>query len=222
MIALQPSASDLWLISLSDSTAVSADALVDRRDRDRCDRIAVPLRRRGFIFRRFSLRYVLDHYVSDYSIEPNEDGKPLVKTPKGDPPVHFSSSSSGNVCAIAVSSQEVGLDLELSRCRVDLVGIYKQFLPFFGPVLSPRYPEQLLRYLALLEWCRLEAVTKLKGLGLHRLLFRERELLHHRLRDPDHHYAMIANTEYVCVLAQSRPVHLNHIYERDFSKMVLS
>jgi phosphopantetheinyl transferase len=220
---------DLWLVSLDSADAVSAQDLSHAEDRARCDEIVVPRRKRQFTFRRRALRYVLGRYLPRYDLDFEAAGKPFVRSSSGRMGLHFSTSSSRDVCAVCVGRTDTGVDIEANPPAVDLADIVTQFMP---GVPSSSYaalrtldateaspPLRAFRqHLAVMSWCRLEAYTKLHGRTLHRVLFEEHEKLPEAFGD-GHHVVAVANLDYVCVIAQTQPFRVARIHQIDFARI---
>jgi 4'-phosphopantetheinyl transferase len=102
----------VWSVDLREPVdeSVLSDEEVDRADRFVFERDRVRFRRR-----RSQLRHLLGRYVgaepSDVCFTLGGFGKPAVVGS----PLHFSSSSSGDVAMFAVGSHELGVDVELIR-----------------------------------------------------------------------------------------------------------
>jgi phosphopantetheinyl transferase len=219
---------DLWLVSLDDADAVSAEDLSHAEDRARCDQIVVPRRKRQFTFRRRALRYVLSRYLPCYDLDFQAGGKPFVRSTQG-LGLHFSTSSSRDICAICVGGSDTGIDVEANPPAVDVAGIVTQFLPGLPAsdyaalrpldVADAKPSLRAFRqHLAVMSWCRLEAYTKLHGRTLHQVLFEEREKLPDAFGD-GHHVVAVVTLDYVCVIAQKQPFRVARIHQIDFARI---
>lgn len=213
----------LWLFSLDQDDAPREEELRHEDDRQRCGRIALPRRKRQFIFRRLALRHVLDQYLSHYHLEAERDCKPRVVAGAGQDSLHFSVSASRTVCAICVGATELGIDIEAMPPQADLVDIVREIAPEMQSQDPPAEESAALhafrQHLAALVWCRLEACSKLLGRPLHEFLVANRGRLAARLRDPGLHLMAVASLDYVCVIAQGQPFRISRVFRVRYSNI---
>ena len=156
-----PPGVDVWIVHLQDTDMVQDDLLVRDEDRARYNRIVPLQRRRQFIFRRHVRDYVLRQYASHHKVRiDGMSGKPYVLSRRGRQPMYFSTSASRDVCAVGVSRNPLGLDIEASDRPIDMVDICERFLPQFKRWSSFRHHKDWLRQAALGAWCRTEAYGK--------------------------------------------------------------
>jgi hypothetical protein len=224
---------DLWLVSLDNADAPTSADLDDPQDSSRCDQIVVPARRRQFAFRRKALRYVLARYLPSYSLEVADGGKPFIRTRSGRNGLHFSTSSSRDVCAVCVcSTAESGVDIEANPPTLDIAEVVNRFMPGAasqarllslppGESGATAQPESFRQHLAVMSWCRLEAYTKLHGRTLHEVLFENPATQLPAAFDRSrHHLAAVANLDFVCIVAQRQPFQVARLHQIDFARIV--
>jgi phosphopantetheinyl transferase len=214
-----PGGTDVWIVSIKDADAVSAQMLAREDDRKRYAQILPPRRKRQFVFRRAVLDYVLRHYVPDYAIAHDTNGKPHVKASEGEARVYFSASSSQQLCAVGVSRQEIGIDLEARSQQVDLVGICEKYVPAFSGMGPLWQNSRVAKQLAMCAWCRTESTIKLHGLTLHAVLFQSQREGEPPLDTGPHADIVISGTDFVCVVSQAERIGLNNIYHLGFEQI---
>jgi phosphopantetheinyl transferase len=214
-----PEGTDVWIVSIQDTDAVSVGMLAREEDRKRHAQILPPRRKRQFVFRRAVLDYVLRHYVPDYTIEHDANGKPHVRAAEGAAPVYFSASSSQHLCAVGVSRQQIGIDLEARSQQVDLVGICEKYVPAFSGMGPLWQNSRVARQLAMCAWCRTESTIKLHGLTLHAVLFQSQREGAAPLEPGPHADIVISGNDFVCVVSQAERIGLNNIYHLGFEQI---
>jgi len=218
-LARVPEGTDVWIVSIKDSDAVSVQMLAREEERKRHEQIIPPRRKRQFVFRRAVLDYVLRHYVPDYAIEHDASGKPHVRAREGQARVYFSASSSQNLCAVGVSRQQIGIDLEARSQQVDLVGICEKYVPAFSGMVPLWQNSWVARQLAMCAWCRTESTIKLHGLTLHAVLFQSQREGTQPLDACPHADIVISGYDFVCVVSQVERIGLNNIYHLGFEQI---
>lgn len=144
---------DIWLIDVA-GVEPSTDALSDD-ERARAERMRLDEPRRRFVASHLALRTVLSRYVEPVDIVVDDNGKPRLATGE----IRFNLSHSGEVAAVAVADQEVGIDVQEVRKLHDPDALARR-------ILAPgEAGVDLLR-----AWARKEAVVKATGEGLRRNL----------------------------------------------------
>jgi phosphopantetheinyl transferase len=209
-----PDGTDVWIVRMGEGDGVSVDMLPRSEDRERYDQIVPPRRKRQFIFRRVALDYVLRHYVDDYTIERDANGKPYVGQAAGKLALYFSSSSSSGLCAVGVSRQPVGVDLEVRSQQVDINAICERYVPAFAGMSEVWKNSRIARQLALCAWCRTESYVKLHGLTLHAVLFKSGQGGDHASSED----VVISGTDFVCVVSQHTHQGLKNIHHIGFEQ----
>lgn len=156
---------ELWLTELSRLPLARAgdDAAVGNRMR------ALKLQQR------FVLRLLLGSYLGrpgkDVRLLQGDNGKPELAPERGDSPLRFNLSHSGDWLAVAVTrDQEIGVDIERARVLTRSCALSNRFLSAAeaGFVAQFEEPERSMRFLAL--WSRREALVKAMGTTLARSL----------------------------------------------------
>lgn len=206
---------DVWIVRIGDGDGVSVDMLPRTEDRVRYDQIVPPRRKRQFIFRRVALDYVLRHYVDAYTIERDANGKPYVVQREGSAAVYFSSSSSSGLCAIGVSRQPIGIDLEARGQQVDINAICERYVPAFAGMSEVWKNSRIARQLALCAWCRTESFVKLHGLTLHAVLFKSGQGDGCEASED----VVISGTDFVCVVSQHTHQGLKNLHHIGFEQV---
>ncbi|NRR31905.1 hypothetical protein HSX11_17165 [Oxalobacteraceae bacterium] len=214
-----PEGVDLWIVKLDDSDEVPRSALRRQDDLARHAQIVPPARKRQFAFRRAVRDYVLRQYVDQYAIRRDASGKPQLLAAGG--PLHFSASSSAGVCAIGVSRQAVGIDLECCGGKVDLAAVCERYVPGFARLGSAWKQGGLHDHLAMCAWCRTESYVKLHGLTLHDALAGRggQQILTGRATRPATSDMVVAGDDYLCVISQARHFGLNQLHHFGFERV---
>jgi len=209
---------DIWIVRIKEADKVSILSLSREEDR-KCYEKIIPLKRkRNFAFRRAVQNFVLQHYVKSYSIKRDVNGKPYIIS-DGSENIYFSSSSSSELCVVAVSVNMIGVDLEARRQLVDLVSICEKYLPAFNDISDVYKESRVVKQLAMCTWCRMESFVKLHGLTLHQMLF---EQSIRDQNDPSERASfdvVISGNDFVCAVSQFDYVELKNIYHVDFEKI---
>lgn len=162
---------DIWLGDLTDADNVAPlRHLLDPREITRADRFVQDRHRSRFILRRAFRRIVLGHYLDQPpgELDFDEDGtkKPALVTRPDAPPLHFSTSHSGDQWLMAVSGADIGADTEAPRA---ITGFQTMIARVCSAdevrLLSDMPPDARLDHFFTL-WTVKEAVAKLTGEGL--------------------------------------------------------
>lgn len=200
---------DLWIACLGEDDMV-ADRLVEKDERLRAAGILVPARRRAFLFRRAVRRHVLDQYSRTWRIQRSRTGKPRLAGAKV--PLHFNTSGSQLVCAVAVSAGEVGVDIAATPAAVDLAALCARFVPGFAEPADA--PGPVRRSAGQWQWTRFEAALKLRG----GLLFDA--LTQRGGQCPERHgEVLVAGPDFVCAVARAVPFRLARLEILPFAKV---
>ena len=214
-----PRGVDLWVVTLADTDIVTKKMLKKTEDLTRYEQIIPQKRRRHFLFRRVVRDFVLGQYVTNYAVEKDAAGKPYVIAQESQHRIHFSASSSAEICVIGVSGEELGVDVESRRQHVDMVGICERFVPGFAQIKNQFGIECLLRQLAMCAWCRIESFVKLRGHTLHAMLLEKEELMSGWLQQSHHTDVVVSARDYVCAISQANPFDIRNIYTINFSNI---
>jgi hypothetical protein len=190
---------DLWIACLAEDDVIGDYLGADDGERVRASRIVVPARRRSFLFRRAVQRNVLGKYLKAWQVEHGGADKPRLGGAV--PPLHFSASSSGRFCAVAISAEEVGVDIAATEGRVALAGLCKRFVAGFTE--PPDIPDAVRRRAGQWSWTRFEAGLKLRGEPLLDALTGRAEPPCGRQAD-----LMVAGADFVCAVAKAVPFRL--------------
>ena len=144
---------DIWLADLTGVEPSTAELSDD--ERARAERMRLDEPRRRFVASHQALRAVLSCYVDDVELAVDDNGKPYLT----DGDIRFNLSHSGELAAVAVADQEVGIDVQEVRELHDAAALARR-------ILAPAEAgSDLLR-----AWARKEAVVKATGEGLRRSL----------------------------------------------------
>jgi 4'-phosphopantetheinyl transferase len=135
----------LYEFGIGDDPTAAARARLSEAEQRRARGIADPARRARFVARRAALRDILARY------------------PAG---VHFNSSDSGDVAAVAVSPRPVGVDLELDTPRRSQERVAQRMFAPDERSLLDRVGGEARRRLFYRCWVAKEAYAKAHGLGL--------------------------------------------------------
>ena len=161
-----PTPFELWLVPLA-SAAADDDPLLDDPERTRAARFAFERDRRRYVAAHVALRRLLGQRLQrppgSLRFEAGAFGKPRLH---GEPRCAFSLSHSGDQALIALSDDEIGVDLEQLRPLSDLGALARQCL---APRERFHFDATPLaeRELAFLRaWTRKEACLKALGTGL--------------------------------------------------------
>ncbi|MGF2656427.1 4'-phosphopantetheinyl transferase family protein [Serratia marcescens] len=213
------SCTDIWFSRIKETDEVSILALLREEDRKRYEKIIPPKRKRNFAFRRAVLNFVLQRYVKSYSIKKNENGKPYIISHNDNGKIYFSSSSSAGLCVVSVSTDEIGVDLEVRKQSVDLIGVCEKYLPAFSDISEAWKENRIIKQLAMCSWCRMESFVKLNGLTLHKMLFDQKIGGQNNQSEKACSDIVISGNDFVCVISQFEPIELNNIYHFGFEKI---
>ncbi|HVF74001.1 MAG TPA: 4'-phosphopantetheinyl transferase superfamily protein [Acidimicrobiales bacterium] len=144
---------DVWLVDLRGVEA-STDALSDE-ERERASRMRLDEPRRRFLASHMALRAVLSQYVERIDLQSDVNGKPHLAGRE----ICFNLSHSGELAAVAVAGQEIGVDVQEVRALYDAEALARR-------ILSPAEAGSDI----LGAWTRKEAVVKATGEGIRRSL----------------------------------------------------
>jgi 4'-phosphopantetheinyl transferase len=215
---LAPGRVDIWVVTLADTSVVAEDILMSTEDRIRYTKIIPLWKKRNFAFRRSTLNFVLKQYVSEYKLIRSKNGKNYVETGDGGNLIHFSSSSSSNICAIAVSTEKIGIDMQSRNSTVDMVGVCERFLPNFSQMKKwPRASH--IQQMAMSAWCRIESLIKLRDHTLHAVLTEDDKSVSDWIHSYGHSDILISDIDYLCAISQERPFNIGNIYTFDFEQI---
>ena len=139
-------------------------------ERDRLDRFAFEADRTQYAAAHWLVRVALADAgplpPTGWVLRQTDTGRPLVETPLGMPPRHLSLSHTRGLVACAISSVEVGIDVEYLDPRLDVASLLTRVL---SPAELARWPAGLAEHrgpLFFQYWTLKEAVLKGLGIGL--------------------------------------------------------
>ncbi|GLR08430.1 hypothetical protein COO59_14235 [Mixta theicola] len=210
---------DIWIAKIKETDEISILALLRKEDRKRYEQIIPPDRKRNFAFRRAVLDFVLHHYVNSYTIIHDAKGKPYIVSAEDSEKIFFSSSSSAELCVVAVSGEMIGVDLERKRQTVNLVSICDEYLAAFRDTDDIWKKSRVVKQLAACAWCRMESFIKLNGLTLHAMLFGKQNKLSDKHAEIISADTIITGDDYVCAISQLEHVESKNIYHISFEKI---
>jgi 4'-phosphopantetheinyl transferase len=170
---LNPSEVHVWLVPLECPAPVlqrrAAHLAPDERERAR--RLLDDTARRHFVAARGAMRELLGRYLgadpAAVQLVRSGAGKPCLPAPA---PLHFNASHAAGLAAVAVSHEEIGIDIERVRPVPRLERIAHRV--FTGPELAEweRLGGEEAERAFFRLWTRMEAHAKWRGGGVWRLL----------------------------------------------------
>lgn len=147
---------------------------LDEEEQVRASRFVRHEDRRRYILAHGSLRAVLSRYAgcapNELTFKRRVEGKPyLVPSGAWQQPPTFNMAHSHERALIAVANQEIGVDLERSRSKIELLKLAERFFTRSDYARLAGLPQaqqasEFFRY-----WVAKEAVLKAQGIGLHSL-----------------------------------------------------
>jgi 4'-phosphopantetheinyl transferase len=147
---------------------------LDEEEQVRASRFVRQEDRRRYILAHGSLRAVLSRYAgcapNELTFKRRAEGKPyLVPSGAWQQPPTFNMAHSHERALIAVANQEIGVDLERSRSKIELLKLAERFFTRSDYARLAGLPQvqqasEFFRY-----WVAKEAVLKAQGIGLHSL-----------------------------------------------------
>jgi len=167
-IDVAPGQVQLWWASLdlSDSEIDRLRGMLTQEELDRAERFRVTAAARRFIGSRAALRMILGRATG---VEPvdvvflfGQHGKP--RLPEGR--LFFNASDSGDNVVVALTSAEVGIDIELERIVGRRDGLARRVCTDNELEMLARAPERERDALLLRLWTCKEAALKAVGIGL--------------------------------------------------------
>jgi 4'-phosphopantetheinyl transferase len=171
--SLPPAGLHLWRIRTGEEGASLSDlwTILSPREVEHANRLRFSLHRERYVRAHAGLRIILSKYINlhprDIVFKYGIAGKPLLH--KGALGVDFNMTTSDDLALVAVSGGEsVGVDCELVRERVDIIGIAKRmFSAEETSRIATAPPEDRLERFHV-AWTALEARVKADGSGLFR------------------------------------------------------
>ena len=163
--APSPGKLELLVVQLGEDDRVEALPLVEDCDRLAYQRIRPIERRRLFRFRRSVILTLLARLRKGSMVLRDAAGhiRALLDVKRIS---YVSVSASGPVCAMAICDSSVGIDIERTDGRVDLVSLL-EFVTAPSAADIKALPPQIAAFEARLAWTRLEAGLKRVGCGIH-------------------------------------------------------
>ena len=160
----------VWLAGL-DRDAKGLEELLTADERQRAARFHLDVHRRRFVVGRGLLRVILCAYLNEapealpFSSGPR--GKPALQSSYENHPVRFNATRSGDVALYAIAlEREVGVDVEVLRDGLDILGIARRALPVETARAVERTDAAERQRAFFDAWVRHEARQKCLGLGL--------------------------------------------------------
>jgi 4'-phosphopantetheinyl transferase len=165
---------DVWgfLLDADHDLVLALHGLLSAEERSRVDCLVSEQHRTHRIVAFGALRTVLSRYEDGdprtLRVERTPQGKPvLVRRTGGGEPVRFNLTHSHGRALIAVaSSRDVGIDLEMSLARRNVVALARRFLPLEEQAAIERADEEAQQPAFLRFWVAREAALKADGTGL--------------------------------------------------------
>jgi 4'-phosphopantetheinyl transferase len=159
-----------WIhVYRADLRALSAHAcfsLLDDGEKQRAAGISNGAARREFVKTRALLRLLLSRYTGTAAhglqLSYGRSGKPTLL---GHPRVHFNVAHSGDMALVAISSSEVGIDLERVAAGIDLLGVAESVFSRDEIESLIATPQQQRPDHFFSVWTRKEAYLKATGQG---------------------------------------------------------
>ncbi len=169
--SLQLDEAHVWQITLENPIWDRFSTVLNDAERERAARFRAPKLQQHFSRCRSALRVILARYVgqaaADLNFQYGQFGKPELR----DHRLQFNLSHSGNHALVAVSTQELGVDLEfIGKEKVDLDGLIDMVChPSERAALNVLgEAEKSAQFYRL--WTQKEAYCKMSGLGLQQSL----------------------------------------------------
>jgi 4'-phosphopantetheinyl transferase len=173
-VTLKSGTIDLWSASLQGNAEVleRCQAWLSKEERARAGRFVRPEDQTRFILAHGGLRHVLGQYLRVNAAElrffAGPNGKPALLNEQGGPHVlRFNLSHSHGRMLLAVSNgQEVGIDLEQIRNKVEPLKLAERFYSAgeYQEIKNRPLAEHALEFYRL--WVAKEAVLKAQGIGI--------------------------------------------------------
>jgi 4'-phosphopantetheinyl transferase len=164
---LQPDSIHIWRIDL-DHPPGSLDQLLSPDEIERAERLIRKPLRQHYTVARGGMRYILGGYLGvpgdELSFDYGAEGKPTLR--EGGSDLQFNLSHCGEMALLALSTQNIGIDLEQLQQRPNLQQIAERMLPqeiqqklsgLDGDALTQTF----FRY-----WTAMESCAKCRGVGI--------------------------------------------------------
>lgn len=173
-ISLEPHTVHLWGIELEGSPRCIERCLgwLDETERQRATRFVREQDRQHYVLAHGGLRAILSRYLEvnpcEVSLGRAEAGKPFVTRDAGKhSALTFNLSHAHNRSLIAVSkAQEVGIDLEWVRSKVDVLNLSERYFAPSEHTVIMQTTEAQRTIIFFRYWVVKEAVLKAQGIGL--------------------------------------------------------
>ncbi len=173
-ITLEPHAVHLWGIELEGSPQCIEGCLgwLDETERQRAARFVREQDRQHYVLAHGGLRGILSRYLEvspcEVSLGRTEAGKPFVtRDARKHSAMTFNLSHAHNRALIAVSkAQEVGVDLEWVRPKVDVLNLSERYFAPSEHAVIMQTTEAQRTIIFFRYWVVKEAVLKAQGIGL--------------------------------------------------------
>ena len=162
---------DLWSAELSDNADIDhLLQMLSDSEREQASRFVRVVHKDRFVQRRAFRRIVLGHYLNcaPEKLRFCEDGKtkPRLSDPPNITPVHFNSSHSQEAWVLAVSTVEIGIDIEYPRKISGLDALIERTCSTTEKESLARLSDESRNQYFFTLWTAKEAVAKLTGEGL--------------------------------------------------------
>lgn len=173
-ISLEPHAVHLWGIELEGSPRCIERCVgwLDETERQRAARFVREQDRQHYVLAHGGLKAILSQYLEvspcEVSLGRTEAGKPFVtRDARKHSAMTFNLSHAHNRALIAVSkAQEVGVDLEWVRSKVDVLNLSERYFATSEHAVIMQTAEAQHSIIFFRYWVVKEAVLKAQGIGL--------------------------------------------------------
>ncbi|MBS0149652.1 MAG: 4'-phosphopantetheinyl transferase superfamily protein [Nitrospira sp.] len=173
-VSLEPHAVHLWGIELEGSSGCAERCLewLDEAERQRASRLVREQDRRHYVLAHGGLRAILSRYLGvspcEVSLGRTEAGKPFLTKDAGKQAgITFNLSHAHTRALVAISNaQEVGVDLEWVRSKVDVVNLSERYFSPSEHTVIMRTAEDQRAMTFFRYWVAKEALLKAQGIGL--------------------------------------------------------
>lgn len=169
---LGPDEIHVWRINLnvSQSYLDYLFCLLSNEEKNKAQRFRVAKTRDAFIARRGLLRILLSRYLTceapDLRFTHNAFDKPLLESPSESYELHFNLSHADDVAVIALSRNDVGIDIERVDATYPCLTIAEEFFADHEIFVLHALPRSEVVRTFFRYWTAKEAVAKAIGIGL--------------------------------------------------------
>jgi len=159
------------LPELSKEQQIKAEHCLDHKERQRYEKMVRPIQKKMFLVARYVTKNLLATHLKcepkDVLFQYSANGKPKLIVDKG---VHFNLSHSGSSLALAISSQNVGVDIESFTTLQRLLDTPELYInQDAASEIKKQSSKWHKAYVAARYWTTLEALVKLKDSSVFKL-----------------------------------------------------